>query len=88
MKTIDLVQLLDGKTIDEAIVLLWRIKKKHPDAKLNSNYEWDSTQLYVEYPRNRKHGTRKTSPPRELTPAEKLAQKLEMQFLFGPLSKS
>jgi hypothetical protein len=83
MRKLDLVYVLDGKTIDQAIAILERIRRKHPDARLESNSEWDSTQLYVEYPRTVKRRPRVQAPKPPLTPIEQMLFAREMELLFG-----
>jgi hypothetical protein len=85
MKTIDFVKLADGKSLDEAIEILQRLKKNHPDAKLVAQYEEDATFLNVEWPRVRKRRPMPTLfvTRRELTPEEKLAEKFESEVLFS-----
>jgi hypothetical protein len=86
MKQIDFVQLVDGKSIYDAIDILKRIGKRHPDAKLVAQYEEDATFLNVEWPRVRKHRARPSSakPRKPLTPIEKMQIDWEKTILFGP----
>jgi hypothetical protein len=85
MKQLDFIGLAGGKTIGEAIAILRRIQRRHPDARMVVDSEWDYTALHIEWPRVRKVRPRPVGPPsrpRVLTPLEQFVEDAESKLLW------